>query len=409
MAVSKKSRQIPSIKKDLKILFKSIFIGLISLKIRWPSNMNMKKNIQPYLYFVFVCTLFSVKSIGQSKANSKTADTIQVFPDNQFFSDDAILDITLSGNLNELLNDRAEKSKYHTVTVSYKTADGSDFNITANAKTRGHFRKLRSNCIYPPLLLNFLNTDSLEQSVFKGQKKLKLVMPCAADNFIVKELLVYKLYNLVTPQSFRARLVRIKLADTKRKKNVKSFYGLLLEDENEMARRNGSKVIETKTKPEYTDRIPFLTMAVFQFLIANTDWSVQYNQNIKLIATDSLAFLTVVPYDFDHSGIVETPYARPTEELQMFSIRERRYRGFCISDLSQFEPIVLFYNSIKKEIYTLYKSCNLLDTQYKDKTIAYLDEFYQTINTPELMQKAFGYPCDKNGTGNIIIRGLKKE
>jgi hypothetical protein len=24
-----------------------------------------------------------------------------------------------------------------------------------------------------------------------------------------------------------------------------------------------------------------------------------------------------------------------------------------------------------------------------------------------MMKKEFGYPCDKNGTGNVVIKGLK--
>ncbi|MEO6232146.1 MAG: hypothetical protein ABJB11_21670 [Ferruginibacter sp.] len=369
----------------------------------------MKKNIQTYVYLVIACTLLSVKSLGQLKARLNTVESTPLFADNTFFDSDAVLDITLSGNLHVLLNDRSVDSKYHPITVSYKNKDGSNFNITAKAKTRGHFRKLRSNCDYPPLLLNFSTSDSLELSVFKGQNKLKLVMPCAEDNFVIREWLVYKMYNLITPKSFRTKLVRIKLADSKKNKNIASFYGLLLEDESAMARRNGLISVNKKTRPEYTNRINFLTMSVFQYLIANTDWSVQYNQNVKLIAPDTLALPTVVPYDFDHAGIVETPYAKPPEELDMNSIRERRYRGYCIADMKQFEPIVEFYISIKKDIYNLYTDCSLLDTRYRDRTIAYLDEFYLTITTPELLQKAFGYPCDKNGTGHIIIRGLKED
>ncbi len=353
--------------------------------------------------------LLSATGISQSISVSQTVEPTQLFPVSKCFENDVMLDITLSGDLRVLLNDRSNDSKYHPITISYKNEDGSEFALAAKAKTRGHFRKLRSNCDYPPLLINFSKSDSLEKCVFKGQSKLKLVMPCAEDNYVIREWLVYKIYNLVTPQSFRAKLVRVKLSDSKRKKNVEPFYGLLLEEENAMAGRNGLFTINKKIKPEYTERIPFLTMAVFQYLIANIDWSVQYNQNVKLIAADSLALPTVVPYDFDHAGIVETPYAKPEEELNMNSIRERRYRGYCVADMGQFDPIVEFYNSIKKDIYKLYTSCSLLDTRYVAKTIAYIDEFYATINNRDLLQKAFGYPCDKNGTGNIIMKGLKED
>ena len=36
-----------------------------------------------------------------------------------------------------------------------------------------------------------------------------------------------------------------------------------------------------------------------------------------------------IPYDFDLSGLVNAPYARPPAELRMSRVTERRYRGFC--------------------------------------------------------------------------------
>jgi hypothetical protein len=49
----------------------------------------------------------------------------------------------------------------------------------------------------------------------------------------------------------------------------------------------------------------------------------------------------------------------------------------------------------------------LLDDKYKKATIKFLDEFYETINDPKQVQKEFGYPCDPNGTGNVVIKGLR--
>lgn len=325
------------------------------------------------------------------------------------FESDAILEITLSGNIKELLNDRSENSQYHPMLLSYKEEDSSDVAIPVRMKTRGHFRKLRENCFYPPLQINFSKNDLLYASVFKEQDKLKLVMPCKEDDYIIREWLVYKLYNLVTPQSFRARLVRIKLVDTKNKKTFTPFYTIMIEEEKQMARRNGLIAVNKKLQPTQTQREAFLQMAVFEYLAGNTDWGIQYLQNIKLIALDSNAVPIAVPYDFDHAGIVNAPYAHPAEELQMSSVRERRYRGFCIEDMHQFDAVIHLYNSLKNEIYSTYTTCTLLDEKYIKTTVKYLDDFYAIINNPTLLQKEFGYPCDKNGTGNVIIKGLREE
>lgn len=325
------------------------------------------------------------------------------------FDTDTVLNITLSGNLRELLNDRSENPQYHPLLVLYKNEENTEISIAATAKTRGHFRKLSENCFYPPLLLHFPESDTLKSSVFKEQNKIKLVMPCKGDNYIIREWLIYKLYNLVTDESFRARLTRITMDDIKNNKKPAPFYGILLEEEEQMAKRNKNVPVKLKIKPEQTEPDAFLKMAVFEYLIGNTDWSVQYLQNIKLIARDSVSVPSAVPYDFDHAGIVNAPYARPAEELKMNSVRERRYRGYCAEDMKKFDSIIALYNSLKKDIYNLYTGCLLLDSKYINTTVKYLDEFYATINNPAALYKEFSYPCNKNGTGNVVIKGLREE
>jgi hypothetical protein len=116
-----------------------------------------------------------------------------------------------------------------------------------------------------------------------------------------------------------------------------------------------------------------------------------------------------VPYDFDHSGIVNAPYAQPAEELLMKSVQERRYRGYCMTDMKAFEKPIALYNRLKSDIYNLFTKCSLLDAKYIKSITKYLDEFYATINDPKSWQKDFAYPCDKNGTGNVVIKGLKED
>jgi hypothetical protein len=219
---------------------------------------------------------------------------------------------------------------------------------------------------------------------------------------------VYKLSNVITPNSFRTRLVRVTYNDTEKGKTSEPLYGILLEEEDQMAKRNDMVAVEKKLRPEQVQSKDFLKMAVFEYLIGNTDWSVQYLQNVKLIAADSLSVPIAVPYDFDHAGIVSAPYAKPAEALQLSSVRERRYRGYCISDMAQFEEVFAFYRQLEKEIYGVYKNCPFVEESYITSTVKYLDEFFKTINDPSLAKTAFTYPCDTDGTGNVVIMGLDK-
>ena len=359
------------------------------------------------LLLLIIPSLFIFSFDKQKQASAPIG--YKIILEKDLFGSDEILSITLKGNIRELSNDRDEKSTYHALTLSYRGKDSSEINIPVQMKTRGHFRKLKENCSYPPLFIKFSPNALHKSSIFKEQSKLKLVMPCTGDEYIVREWLAYKIYNLVTPQSFRVRLVKVKLEDAKNKKPVHPFYGLLLEEEQQMAARNKATITGQQLRPYQTQQDAFLRMAVFEYLIGNTDWSVEYLQNIKLIKTGASSLPVTVPYDFDHAGIVNAPYAFPADELRLKSVQERRYRGYCITDLKIFEPTIALYNKLKKDIYDLYTSCPYLDARSLKATLKFLDGFYETIKNDKAWQKEFAYPCDKNGTGHIVIKGLKED
>ena len=323
------------------------------------------------------------------------------------FDSDEVLHITLRGNQRLLLNDRTDIPKDYPMVLAYTNENKQELNMPVAVRTRGHFRRLKENCLYPPLLIQFPLTGFHLSTVFSEQSKWKLVMPCRGDEYLIREWLVYRIGNKVLRNSFRSRLVRVKLEDTRTRKTIASFFGILLEEEKQMAKRNGAVVIKPKLRPQQTQVDAFLTMAVFEYLIGNTDWSVPYLHNIKLMIPDSTTIPIAVPYDFDHSGIVNAPYALPPEEMQLRSVSERRYRGYCIRDMKVFDSVLTRFNRLKNEIYSIYTDCTLLDEKYKKSTLLYLDEFYKTINNPKVWQKEFGYPCDKNGSGNIVVKGLK--
>lgn len=325
------------------------------------------------------------------------------------FESDEILKLTLRGPITTLLADRGEDPQNHAVELTYSSTDNKLVVIPVKIRVRGNFRRLKSNCHFPPLMLNFSN-ETTGGTIFEGQDKLKLVVPCQGDKFVVHEYLVYELLNCLTPYSFRARLVQFQFDDSELKeKDREPFYGILLEEDVAMAARNKMVLIERKlVRPEQTQRTEFLTVAMFEYFIANTDWSVQYQQNIKLIASDSLSIPIAVPYDFDHAGLVNAPYAKPAPELELSSTRERRYRGFCIQQLEEFDPIIKVFKEKKTELYSVYQNNELIDEKYRKTSLEFLEKFYETLNDPRRLKSALQYPCDPYGTGNVVIKGLKQ-
>ena len=320
------------------------------------------------------------------------------------FDKDDVLNVTIKGDLNPLLNDRGETPAYHNMTLVYTGTDNVEFNIPIKAKTRGHFRNQRANCGYPPLLLNFEKSKLLDSTIFHKQDKLKLVMPCRSDDYVTREYMVYKLHNLITPKSFRARLVKVTLEDAKKGKKSSAFWGFFLEEEKQVAKRNESVVVERKgLSSTTTDADAYLTTMVFEFLIGNVDWSLPYLHNIKLIAKDSLAIPYPIAYDFDHAGLVDAPYATAPEQLDMTSVRERRYRGVCMPDMASFAKVFELFNKLKPDIYALYSNSKILDPKYVKETLKYFDEFYSAINNQKDFKYSFGYPCRSNT--NVTVKG----
>jgi len=323
------------------------------------------------------------------------------------FSSDSILSLELEGDTRALFNDREGDPNYFKMKISYLDSSQNKVTLPLKVKTRGNFRRDRNNCFYPPLWLNFPKSKIPPNTLFSGQDKIKLVTPCRDQKYVIREYLVYKLYNLLAPTSFRARLVKVTYTNKKRGKSTDPLLGIILEDKGEMAQRNQASIIKRlKIRPNKTEREEFLKMAVFQYLIGNTDWSIEFQHNVKLIVKEGALRALAVPYDFDHAGIVRAPYAKPAAALQLKSIQERLYRGFCLDSIDELSDTFAFFNEKKAEIYALYQDNPLLELRYIRSTVKFLDDFYRIINSPKVSTREFLYPCDKRGTGKVIIQGL---
>lgn len=330
----------------------------------------------------------------------------KTFLSDKLFNNDAVLQIKLTGKLNELFNNRKDNIVYHPMLLQYKEKDSSLISIQLKMQARGNFRRRKENCTMPPLMMNFPKSKT-RNTIFENQNKLKLVVPCRGDEYVIQEWLVYKLYNLITEKSFRARLLQVEFEDSLKKRKTETHYCILLEDEKSVAERNKAIVSNRTMVPMLsTDRDQFLKMAVFQFMIGNTDWSVPYAQNIKLLAKDPAKAPYTIPYDFDHAGIVSAPYALPAEELEMSSVVERRYRGYCLTDKNNFAEVFTLFNKLKDNFYSVYTNCTLLNAKYVKFVTKYLDDFYKIINNDKTIENDFGKPCKEDV--RIEIQGLKE-
>src|SRR5438309_9419653 len=63
---------------------------------------------------------------------------------------------------------------------------------------------------------------------------------------LLQESLLYRVFNLITEKSFRARLARVTYLDRSGKAKPVTRYAFFIEDDDAMARRAGAKGLEQK-------------------------------------------------------------------------------------------------------------------------------------------------------------------
>jgi hypothetical protein len=255
-------------------------------------------------------------------------------PAKPLFADDQLIRVTIRGSINRLAS-----SEDRSRNVAGSLAIGAE-SLPIRLSPRGITRLRKETCQFPPLRVDFTGAPP-DNSMFAGQRRLKLVTHCRSgeghQQYVLLEYATYRLYNQLTPHSFRARLAQVDYVEDNGRP-VTSRLGFFLEDLSDVARRNGM------TEARVGARIPVASLspadaarfAVFEYLISNLDWAMQAGpagdtccHNSRLISAGGAPPFTTVPYDFDYAGFVDAPYAVPPEGINVSSVRARYYRGFC--------------------------------------------------------------------------------
>lgn len=308
----------------------------------------------------------------------------------RLFDSNDILEVKIFACISKVCKDRGERKKYHPAKIAYKQGDGTEITVDALIKTRGITRLNPRICNFPPFMLKFKKGD-MKKTIFKGIKKLKLVTHCQKkkniyEHYLLREYLVYKLYNIFTEESFRVRLARIAYIDTARKSKTIKKYGFFIEPAKMMAKRNNARYLKVNNSNDYTlDSTQSSFLSVFQFMIGNTDFSFTADHNVKRILPESGPSIGV-PYDFDFAGIVNTHYAVPVRRAKTASTKDRFYQGYCQSP-QVFVQIFARFQKHKQEIFSLYKNFPLISKTCRKKTFKFLEKFYKIINTPRLLKR----------------------
>jgi hypothetical protein len=303
--------------------------------------------------------------------------------------------------------------------ASLKRAPGSDASVAGTLSVqgaapetlpvalslRGITRRRPDICAFPPLWFEFTGKPAAT-SLFKGQKRLKLVTHCqGADSFqqyVLLEYAAYRMYQVLTPASFRARLATIDYVDGAGKP-MTTRVGFLIEDFDDVAKRNGLKRLRIKERISSAQLSPrdAARFALFEYMISNLDWAMTAGpagtdccHNGRLMgAENATSGLIPVPYDFDYSGRVDAPYAVPPEGFRAQSVKARRYRGYCRHN-AEVRMAAADMRAKRPALLAVLDETPELEPKTRAKAAGYLDGFFDQIATDQdvgkLLQNCIG-------------------
>lgn len=319
-------------------------------------------------------------------------------PGSALFGSEVPLRLRFAGDLRTLLNDRDSlTSTYHPFTLTYQLEDSAAVTVPVELKTRGHWRRQERHCDYPPLRLD-VPRSRVGGTLFSGENKLKLVTPCRPklrdyEEYVLREYLAYKVYNLLTPLSLRVRLASTTYVDTTGREDSLTRYTFLIEDPEQMAARNRGALMDVKgAEFSHVDSLQLGLVGTFLYMIGATDWSLRGLHNIELVQDLERGVFHLVAYDFDFTGIVNAVYARPDPRLRIRSVRDRLYRGTCLSD-EHWAAVLAPFRERRAAIYALYEHQPGLSPGYVQSTHRYLDEFYRVIEDPGKLSSELRRRC----------------
>lgn len=334
-----------------------------------------------------VATSLSAQSDQPKKKHKKDTLTTQVelVPHEAapIFTAEEPITFTLTSNFGRLRRDKKQDAPWRWASITIPDSAGGTVEIPLQVKTRGIWRL--TQCDFPPIRLDF-KKSTVKHSLLAKLDKPKLVTHCRDnedyEQYVLQELQLYRVYNLLTKYSHRVRLARVTYADSGTGKVVATRYAFLQEQPEALAHRVGGLLVKEKGGgPADLEPSAAAIFGVFQYMIGNTDWAVSALHNVELIGTD-LGYVPVA-YDFDFSGAVNTRYATVDPSLPIKRVRDRIYRGYCLPE-ETYQPTFDLFKAKKDSIYALYKDPigRLLLGDRAKETLEYFDDFYATIGNP---------------------------
>lgn len=335
----------------------------------------MKKSncLYPILFLLafYSCTFNTVK------ASTITQDSLSLF--DHIYQIQGIPHLEIHTDVNKLINHNLEEIYQDLKLEVIDTSNNKQISLNGQIRPRGNTRKKISHL--PPVKLKLKDAD-LAALGLVNSNKLKLVFPTSNTNYfeelLKKEFLLYEIYNQIEPNYLRTKLLHITLF-TKGKREMQ-FMGFLIENKEEYKRRMKAIAIDKGISTSAVfDKKSFSKMVLFQYMIANTDWSIEHKHNLEFLKLPTHDRLVAMPYDFDYSGFVGQTYAIPHPIVPIKKVDERFFYPQYKLDEVIYDEVVEYYLSMEEEIFTICDNADYLKPRTIKKSKAYIASFFDLL------------------------------
>jgi hypothetical protein len=317
-------------------------------------------------------------------ALSGAASVTQAQP---LFRSDSLIDVTITTNLRDLVRERdSTELAWFGAAFSYKVGD-STVTVPTELRARGHFRRQKGNCSFPPLFVRVKGADA-RGTLLQGNPRTKITTSCRPgdsdyDQYILQEYGVYRMYQLLNPIHPRTRLARITYEDSAARVKPITVYAFFGELDEEVAKEHKMTLREEMKGARFRDVEPVTlqSMALFALMVGNSDWSLGALHNVYLLQ-DTMGVIRTVAYDWDWVGLLNTKYSRPDYRLPIKSVAERYYMGPCYTE-AEWLPSVIRFQAAKPAIDSLWAGIPGLTDNKRQQVSRYLGQFWQILEKPK--------------------------
>ena len=353
---------------------------------------------KPVVRTLVYCCVMVLTSFS---AHSQTADPL-------LFESNDLLELVMPVDFDTLCRpSQMPDCDYTPSEFRFTDSAGNEHFIPISIRRRDGWRALETNCQMPTLFVRF-SLEDVVGTPFEGQTFLALTshcgkgispenvpsrrMPDKFETYVINEYLGYRLNNLVTEISLRVRPVRIRYTHPEKPRQDFTHYAFFAEHFESLASRYEAELLPPQSfDPEKLDHEAADQLALFQYMVGNTDWSISNQDNVILLRFPDGRHVPVL-FDLDQTGLVNAFYARPAPHLPISSVKQRYYLGYCRPDID-WDALFSKFSDQRDVMLTLVAEVVGLGRGDRRAARVYLESFFNIIDSERAQRNGVVNAC----------------